>query len=297
MPGEVPAELTITKATTGTVYQLAFRARLARPVLPLPRATPTSTQSVDAREYQATNPGDDEELALAVHRRRHARPLSVGARRARARAARQDPARARLRRPLPGLRQGPERRAAHARRARRRPALGGARRAPRAQLVCASESIVRHVGVAVAGCRVLRERLLDPREILGRRARRRSAPAFSSRYVRRFVPGIGTTSSPRDSTHASASCAGRAALLRPRSPARARRGRGCAAKFSPWKRGWYLRKSPSSKSSGDRNAPGQEAAAERRVRDEADAELAHGLEHLVVLRLARPERVLRSAAP
>ena len=33
-------------------------------------------------------------------------------------------------------------------------------------------------------------------------------PAFCSRYVRRLVPGIGTRSSPRASTHAIASCAG-----------------------------------------------------------------------------------------
>ena len=35
-----------------------------------------------------------------------------------------------------------------------------------------------------------------------------SAPRSSSRYFRRFVPGIGTMSSPCASTHASASCAG-----------------------------------------------------------------------------------------
>ena len=60
-PPRVPAELTITKATTGTVYQLAFRAQLHGPCFRCLRDT-TLEQSVAAREYQATNPGDDEEL-------------------------------------------------------------------------------------------------------------------------------------------------------------------------------------------------------------------------------------------
>ncbi|MCW0424987.1 hypothetical protein NB713_002930 [Xanthomonas sacchari] len=38
--------------------------------------------------------------------------------------------------------------------------------------------------------------------------------------------------------------------------------------------------------------PGQEAAAQRRVRHEADAQLAHRLQHAVVFRIARPQRVL-----
>jgi DUF177 domain-containing protein len=61
VPPEVPAELTVTKATTGTVYQLSFRARLHGPCFRCLRDTVVE-QSVDAREYQATNPGDDEEL-------------------------------------------------------------------------------------------------------------------------------------------------------------------------------------------------------------------------------------------
>jgi len=61
VPSEVPAELTITRATTGSVYQLAFRARLHGPCFRCLRDTVVE-ESVDAREYQATNPGDDEEL-------------------------------------------------------------------------------------------------------------------------------------------------------------------------------------------------------------------------------------------
>jgi DUF177 domain-containing protein len=61
VPGTVPAELAITKATTGTVFQLRFTTRLHGPcyrclgeaVLEVP---------VDAREYQATNPEGSDEL-------------------------------------------------------------------------------------------------------------------------------------------------------------------------------------------------------------------------------------------
>ena len=61
MPEKVPAELVITKASTGTVFELRFRARLHGPcfrclddaVLELP---------LDVREYQATSPGESEDL-------------------------------------------------------------------------------------------------------------------------------------------------------------------------------------------------------------------------------------------
>lgn len=64
VPEKVAAELRITKAMTGTVFQLAFRTRLHGPcfrcledaVLDVP---------VSAREYQAVNPGDDDELRTA----------------------------------------------------------------------------------------------------------------------------------------------------------------------------------------------------------------------------------------
>jgi uncharacterized protein len=61
VPAEVPAELTITKATTGSVYQLSFRAQLHGPCFRCLRDTVVD-ESVNAREYQATNPGGDEEL-------------------------------------------------------------------------------------------------------------------------------------------------------------------------------------------------------------------------------------------
>jgi uncharacterized protein len=60
-PASVPAELTITKATTGTVFELAFRAALRGPCFRCLRDTVVE-ESVHAREYQAASPGDDEEL-------------------------------------------------------------------------------------------------------------------------------------------------------------------------------------------------------------------------------------------
>jgi uncharacterized protein len=60
-PPVVTAHLVITKATTGTVYELSFRAGLRGPCFRCLRDTVVE-ESVDAREYQATNPGGDPEL-------------------------------------------------------------------------------------------------------------------------------------------------------------------------------------------------------------------------------------------
>jgi uncharacterized protein len=54
----VRAELTITKATTGTVFELAFRAGVRGPCFRCLRETVVE-ESVRAREYQATNAGVD----------------------------------------------------------------------------------------------------------------------------------------------------------------------------------------------------------------------------------------------
>jgi uncharacterized protein len=59
VPEEVPAELEVTRATTGTVFTLGFRARLHGPcyrclgdaVLEVP---------IQAREYQASSPEDEQ---------------------------------------------------------------------------------------------------------------------------------------------------------------------------------------------------------------------------------------------
>jgi len=61
VPEKVPADLTISRASTGTVFELRFGIRLHGPcyrclddaALDLP---------ISARDYQATNPGDAEEL-------------------------------------------------------------------------------------------------------------------------------------------------------------------------------------------------------------------------------------------
>lgn len=60
-PDPTPAELTITKATTGTVLELAFRVHLHGPCFRC-LADATLELAIRAREYQAANPGADEEL-------------------------------------------------------------------------------------------------------------------------------------------------------------------------------------------------------------------------------------------
>src|SRR5690349_6651033 len=64
VPAEVPAELTINRATGGDVFRLRFQTRLHGPcmrcledaVLPI---------AVDAREYHSGEPGADEQLRSA----------------------------------------------------------------------------------------------------------------------------------------------------------------------------------------------------------------------------------------
>ena len=60
-PALVPADLTITKASSGTVFELVFRVRLEGPCF---RCLTEAALEVpiSAREYQAANPGNDEEL-------------------------------------------------------------------------------------------------------------------------------------------------------------------------------------------------------------------------------------------
>lgn len=61
LPERVPVELTVTKATTGSVFQLSFRAQLHGPCFRCLRDTAID-ESVDAREYHASSPESDEEL-------------------------------------------------------------------------------------------------------------------------------------------------------------------------------------------------------------------------------------------
>jgi uncharacterized protein len=60
-PALVPAELAITKATTGSVFELSFRVLLRGPCFRCLADTELELP-IRAREYQAANPGDDEEL-------------------------------------------------------------------------------------------------------------------------------------------------------------------------------------------------------------------------------------------
>ena len=61
VPAELPAELAISRASTGTVFQLAFKARLHGPCMRC-LADAVLDVDIDTREYQATNPGSDDEL-------------------------------------------------------------------------------------------------------------------------------------------------------------------------------------------------------------------------------------------
>src|SRR5919206_4165539 len=61
VPEEVPAEFVISKASTGSVFELHFRGRLHGPCYRCLEDAVVDL-AVDAREYQATNPRDAEEL-------------------------------------------------------------------------------------------------------------------------------------------------------------------------------------------------------------------------------------------
>jgi uncharacterized protein len=61
VPGTVPAELEITKAATGTVFQLGFTARLHGPCYRCLDDAVLELQ-LAGREYQATNPEGSDEL-------------------------------------------------------------------------------------------------------------------------------------------------------------------------------------------------------------------------------------------
>ena len=61
VPTEVPAELTISRASTGTVFELGFHTRLHGPCQRC-LADAVVDLSISAREYQATNPAGSDEL-------------------------------------------------------------------------------------------------------------------------------------------------------------------------------------------------------------------------------------------
>lgn len=59
VPGTVPADLTITRASTGSVFELRFGTRLHGPCQRC-LADAVLDRDIAAREYQATNPDADE---------------------------------------------------------------------------------------------------------------------------------------------------------------------------------------------------------------------------------------------
>ena len=61
VPGTVPADLIITRASTGSVFALSFRARIHGPCYRC-LADAVIDIPISAREYQATNPGESDEL-------------------------------------------------------------------------------------------------------------------------------------------------------------------------------------------------------------------------------------------
>src|SRR5207302_5738986 len=58
-PPEVPARLTVTKAATGSVYELAFRVRLHGPCFRCLEDAALEL-SIQGREYHANKAGDEE---------------------------------------------------------------------------------------------------------------------------------------------------------------------------------------------------------------------------------------------
>jgi uncharacterized protein len=61
VPAAVPAELAITRASTGTLFQLKFATRLHGPCYRC-LGDAVLEIAIDAREYQATNPQESDEL-------------------------------------------------------------------------------------------------------------------------------------------------------------------------------------------------------------------------------------------
>jgi uncharacterized protein len=61
VPDKVPAEVAVSRASTGTVFQLAFTGRLYGPCFRCLEETAIE-ENIAVREYQATNPEGSDEL-------------------------------------------------------------------------------------------------------------------------------------------------------------------------------------------------------------------------------------------
>ena len=103
VPENVTAELAITRGTSGTTFELRFPVRLHGPCY---RCLRDAVLDLDirAREYQATSPGESDDLRTPYVRDNQLAPVRLGARRDRRGAARADPPRPGLRGPLPHVR-------------------------------------------------------------------------------------------------------------------------------------------------------------------------------------------------
>jgi uncharacterized protein len=62
VPGKVAADFTVFRASTGTMFELRFQARLHGPCYRCMKDAVVD-ESISAREYQATSPGTSEELS------------------------------------------------------------------------------------------------------------------------------------------------------------------------------------------------------------------------------------------
>ena len=130
VPSVVPVELEVSQASGATVFDIRFDAHLTGPCMRCLGFAEVEARCRGARVLRSRR-ATRRRAALGLRGERAARRGRMGARCARPRATRADPLPPRVRRAVPGLRQGPERRAARARRARARPAVGCARRASR----------------------------------------------------------------------------------------------------------------------------------------------------------------------
>ena len=63
VPGTVTGDLTVTQASTGRVFELRFATRLHGPCYRC-MADAVLDESIAAREYQATSPGEGDELRM-----------------------------------------------------------------------------------------------------------------------------------------------------------------------------------------------------------------------------------------
>src|SRR3954453_4988732 len=121
-------------------------------------------------------------------------------------------------------------------------------------------------------------------------SRTSSAPTFSSRYLRRLVPGIGTMSSPCTSQYpGERELGGRAALL-PRHRLDLAHEVEVFLKVLALETGRVAAVVVRVEVVRAFDLPGQEATAERRVGHETDPEFAHGGEEFA-FRLAAPQGV------